>query len=582
MTPDESPNVRRLLLITAFAGSLFFAGLGTPGLHDPDESRYAEIAREMLESGNFVVPHLNYVPYLDKPPLTYWTTCLALKVFGLNEFAVRFVPALSGLLCVIAVYLFGCAMVGEGAAFRSAIVLSTSALFFALSRTLVTDMVLTLFVTLAVGFLYLSWERGPRWLIPAYISLALGALTKGPVAVLLPVMPVGFLMLKKKGTPGLTSLVSIGAIAAFLAVWLPWHVAIWYARPEFYTHFFLTENLGGFFRKGIHHSHPAYYTVYYLALGFVPWTLFLPATIWGIFSRCDHRRDTVMLCLAWAGTIILLFSLSVSKLPTYILPALPPLALIVGVAIPDRGAPCLAVRIATALIGMAFCVSLAVAMAFLAPLALGMTAEVRTLCVIFMGIVVVLSIALTRSAGKLSFVLGGSILPFVLVSIILTHSPQLLEYRSPRVIASAILERGDAVDVACFGQQHPNLCFYMRRRQILVDRVPRIYRLGLSIQPENDGFLSSRKFMDKVNTHVGIYCIVRDVDLVLFEERFGPHFRFVSVFPYDHLEYLFVSRAMSADHAPQANPLPDWGLCDLLDAYGLRTDVEHRERTPSL
>ncbi|NOZ22553.1 MAG: glycosyltransferase family 39 protein [Planctomycetes bacterium] len=579
---NKRPITQRLLLITAFAGLLFFAGLGAQGLHDPDETRYAEIAREMLESGNFIVPHLNYVPYLDKPPLLYWATSLALKVFGLNEFAARVVPALSGLLCVIAVYLFGCAMVGERAAFRAAIVLSTSAFFFALSRTLLTDMMLTLFVTLAIGFLYLSWERGRRWLVPAYIAMALGALTKGPEAVLLPAIPAGILVIKTKGIRGLTSLLSGWAILAFLAVWLPWHVAIYYVRPEFYTHFFLTENLGGFFQKGIHHAHPSYYTIGYLALGFVPWTLFLPAALWGVFSRRDSRRDVVLLCLAWAGAIVLIFSLSVSKLPTYILPALPPLALLVGMAVPDERVPPLPVRITTCLIGAAFCVSLVLVAVFVAPEVLRMTSEIRKLCVLTLCILVVLGVLLARSAGRTAFVLGACVIPATLTLVLLTHSPEFLEFRSPRTLASSVLARKDVTDVACFGQQHPNLSFYVRRRQIIVDCVPRIYRLGLSLQPQNDSFISSRKFMQKVKTHSGIYCVVRDKELKTFEERFGSHFRLVTVVPYGHLEYLFVNTAPADGEPANAKPLPDWELRDFLNAYGFHTKTPEPKKAAGL
>ncbi|MEW6359412.1 MAG: glycosyltransferase family 39 protein [Planctomycetota bacterium] len=579
MKSPYRPHVRRLLLITTFAGLLFFAKLGAPGLHDPDETRYAEIAREMLESGDFVVPHLNYVPYLDKPPLLYWATCLAFKLFGLTEFAARFVPAFSGLLCVIAVYLFGCVMVGESAAFRSAVVLATSIIFFFVSRMLVTDMLLTLLITLATGFLYLSRERGPRWLIPAYIAMALGALTKGPVAVLLPAIPVGFLAVKAKGIRSIRSLVSVGAVLAFLAVWLPWHVAIYYARPEFYGHFFLSENLAGFFREGIHHVRPAYHTVAYLLAGLIPWTMFLPAAIWDAFSRRGNRPDAVALCLAWAGTVVLLFSLSVSKLPTYVLPALPPLALLIGVAIAEKRETPLVVRIVAFLLGAVFCVLAVLAAVFVAPRFLGITPEIRNLCSLVIGILAALGVLLALSADRLAFVLAAGAVPAAFLLVVFTHSPQFLEYRSPRAIAAIIRERNDATRVACFDRHHPYLCFYLQQRQTLVDSMPSDYRLGLSLNPRNDCFLSSRKFMREVQTHAGIYCIVEDKNLITFQERFGPCFRLVSVFLYDRLEYLFVNTLNPDGEVARPEQLPDWDISKFLRVYGYQVKEPQPDET---
>ncbi|NOZ21721.1 MAG: glycosyltransferase family 39 protein [Planctomycetes bacterium] len=560
--PDSRPNSTHLLLVSVLAAVLFFAGLGRPRLRDPDETRYVEIPREMLESGNFIVPHLNYLPYLDKPPLTYWMTCAGFKIFGMNEFGARFFPALAGLAGVVAIYLFGCVMFGEGAGFRAAIVLCTSAFYFYFSRMLLTDMILTLFVTLATGFLYLSWKRGARWLIPAYVCMALGTLTKGPVGVLLPMAPIALLVLTRQGVRGVKSLVSIGAVLAFLIIWAPWHMAIYFAAPEFFPHFYLSENILGFFRKGIHHSRPPYYTICYLLLGFLPWTLFLPATLEKTFGRHREHRDASTLCLLWMGSTVLIFTLSVSKLPTYVLPAFAPLALLVGSTIPRSERPSLPTRIVACLLGAGLCVAVVIVVVVLSRRygPQDIVADLRNMSIMFLLFTLPLTAVLARSAGKLAFTLGVLSLPFQFASLAATHSAQALEFQSGREIAKVISERGDLRELTSYCEQYPNLSLYFHRRQLIVGYVPRQFEFGLSLSPEDglNTFISARKLALMASRQPGVYCIVRGSKVAEFDKMFHYYFRLVSKFEYDSLQYLFVSTGKPSPDAPSVESLPDW------------------------
>ena len=173
-------------LVTLVGLGLFFPGLGVPGLMDPDEGRYAEIAREMLLLRDWLIPHLNLVPYLEKPPLVYWLTSMSLGAFGLGEWAARLPSALAALAGLYLAFWLGRALWGERQGLWGAVVLATSGGYVVLARLLTLDMVFTLFLNLgiALGYLALSRER-PRLWPYAYLALALAVMVKGPVALVL-------------------------------------------------------------------------------------------------------------------------------------------------------------------------------------------------------------------------------------------------------------------------------------------------------------------------------------------------------------------------------------------------------------
>ena len=165
---------------------LFFYRLGAPGLMDPDEGRYAEIAREFFVRGDWLIPHLNLLPYLEKPPLVYWLTALGFKVLGYTEVAARLPSAVSALAGVFLAYGLGRALWGPGPGVLGALVLATTAGYVALGRILTLDMTFALWLNLGIGLGYLALSRGQARLWPwAYLALALAVLTKGPVALVL-------------------------------------------------------------------------------------------------------------------------------------------------------------------------------------------------------------------------------------------------------------------------------------------------------------------------------------------------------------------------------------------------------------
>src|SRR5437773_7535428 len=202
MSHVDSPRSGRwLAALTLFT---FFFLLGSRSLNEPDEGRYAEIAREMVELGDWLVPHLWYEPHVEKPPMTYWTVAASMLVFGRNEWAVRLPLALAGISGVWASYLFGLALGGRRVGVWSALILQSSLLYFVMARLLTTDIFLTQFIAWTVYFFWRSWrcldaearekesdrkhqsKRFFAWHLAGWTTVALGFLTKGPVVLVVP------------------------------------------------------------------------------------------------------------------------------------------------------------------------------------------------------------------------------------------------------------------------------------------------------------------------------------------------------------------------------------------------------------
>lgn len=329
----QVPREGRYLAILLVVGAvLFFYRLGVPGLMDPDEGRYAEIAREMLLLKDWIIPHLNLLPYLEKPPLVYWLTALSFWGQGLTEWAARLPSALSALGGVFLAYGLGRALWGARAGFLSALILATCGGYVALGRLLTLDMALTLFLNLGVALGYLAMRRErPRLWLWAYLALALGVLTKGPVALVLAAL-IWAAWAWFQGRPVINSWLHPRGVALLAVVTLPWFVLAALRYPDFVRFFVLEQHLARFLTQSIHHQFPFYYFLPIL-LGFMlPWSWLLP---WALVRERPGRDPDRLFLLLWAGVVLLFFSVSRGKLAPYILPALLPLALLLGQSLAD-------------------------------------------------------------------------------------------------------------------------------------------------------------------------------------------------------------------------------------------------------
>ncbi|MGA3315783.1 MAG: glycosyltransferase family 39 protein [Candidatus Korobacteraceae bacterium] len=320
-----------LLALIAFCGFLFFAGLQVIGLVGADEPRYAQIAREMLQRGDWVTPVLNGQPWLEKPPLYYWATTLAYKATGgISDWAARLPSAILCSLMIFFVYVWA-RHFRRGMQLDAALITAASAIMIGFGRSASTDMPLTAMFTAAM----LSWygwysNQNRGWLLGFYLFSALGTLAKGPVAVLLAgLIIVAFAALRHDWRLIVRTLWPAG-ILLYLAVTLPWFVAVQRANPEFFRTFFLQHNVERFSTNLYHHAQPFWFYLPVALLALVPWTVFVVAALvdairdWRFSLQQPAGGEDLRTYLTlWFLLPVAFFSLSQSKLPGYILPAIP-------------------------------------------------------------------------------------------------------------------------------------------------------------------------------------------------------------------------------------------------------------------
>lgn len=199
------PSSRKFLLLLVLVMFPLFLQLGDRGLNEPDEGRYSEMGREMMVTGDWLIPRLNGVPHYAKPPWIYWSVAASLKLFGVNEWAARLPSALAAVATALTVFSIGRRMGGERAGWIAALSLTSSLLFFFIARLITPDMTLTACITLALYCFWRWWTSEPRdgrWLVGLYLLLGIGFLDKGLVPLGVVFLSIlGFLLLQKKGLP---------------------------------------------------------------------------------------------------------------------------------------------------------------------------------------------------------------------------------------------------------------------------------------------------------------------------------------------------------------------------------------------
>jgi 4-amino-4-deoxy-L-arabinose transferase-like glycosyltransferase len=317
---------------------LFFIGLGRLPLLEPDEGRNAEVAREMLVSHDWITPHYDTLPYLDKPIILFWAVAGSFRCFGLTEWAARFPSALAAVLTVLLAWLAGVKLDGGKTGLRAGVILATSPLFFALARTVIFDMVLTFWITLALLCFWLNSQRkfaSLRLDLLAFAAMGIAALTKGPVGFLLPlIILLVFQALAGKFAELKRLHWGLGWIV-FLAITLPWFIEISLRNPGFPKYAFWEESLLRYTTGA--HLHRSQGVLYYIPVylgGFFPWSFFLLFAGWNWRKQWRRLREEAyhveLFLLTWAAGVFIFFTISQSKLPSYFLPALIPLSLLMA------------------------------------------------------------------------------------------------------------------------------------------------------------------------------------------------------------------------------------------------------------
>ena len=321
-----------LLIVVGFCAFLFFYNLGAFGLVGADEPRYAKIAREMVETHQYVTPRLNGEPWLEKPILYYWRAAIAFKLFGVSDAAARFPSASAAFLLVIIVY-FWMRRFRPGAQLDAALMVAASAMMIGYSRAASMDMHLA--VTLSVAMLcWWGWHHTGRrwWLVAFYLFLAVGTLAKGPIAPFLAGLIVFIYAVIRRDWKIISGTLWPIGILVFVVAAAPWFIAVQLETPSFFRTFFLEHNLERFGTGRYHHPAPFWFFIPVFLLAVLPWTTYIVAAVVDVFRDYRFRRKyqqdlgdglTLFLFL-WVVIPIVFFSFSQSKLPGYILPTVPP------------------------------------------------------------------------------------------------------------------------------------------------------------------------------------------------------------------------------------------------------------------
>jgi 4-amino-4-deoxy-L-arabinose transferase-like glycosyltransferase len=362
-TTNSQPRTDVLLLV-AFCGFLFFYGLGAFGLLGADEPRYAQVAREMLDRSDWVTPTLQGKPWLEKPVLYYWQAMLSFRVErtltfagnqdrdndGVTDKAAR-LPAAFDAAMLIAVIYFFLRRFRPGSELDGALITASCAGVIGFARAAGTDMPLAAAFAIALLGWYAWYENRRRiYLAAFYVFLALGTLAKGPVAPVLSAIIVFLFVAVKRDWRAIPRTLWIPGIVLYFVVTLPWYIAVQMRNPEFLRIFILEHNLARFSADVYHHHQPFWFYLPVFMLAVMPWTVALIFAVVAVAQRArlvwsegnqafSNPEDSWPLFLfIWMLVPILFFSASQSKLPGYILPAVPAGALMVAEYLAGRRA----------------------------------------------------------------------------------------------------------------------------------------------------------------------------------------------------------------------------------------------------
>lgn len=334
---------RSAVLLILLALLTFFVGLGRGAITDSDEAFYAEAAREMVESGDWLTPRFNYADRFQKPILYYWLTAGTYLVTGPGEAAARLWSAFAGLGLVLATAACARRWYDDETALLAGAITATNVGYFSMAHMALPDLPLAFFTTLGIFASFMATlgpDRQRRWVLIAAVSLALGFLTKGPVALVVPALVVGpLLFVERRGVQVRASDVALG-LAVFLAIAVPWYAAMWWRHgPSYLEGFFVGDNLERFATDRFNDPRPWWFYLPVVAGGLLPWTplaIVWAGPAWHVVTRRRRITTIELRLLAWAILPLLFFTASIGKQPRYVLGVLPPLAILLAGSLVER------------------------------------------------------------------------------------------------------------------------------------------------------------------------------------------------------------------------------------------------------
>ncbi len=331
-------------LLLGFCFVIYFVNLGRWDLWNPDEPRYAEVAREMVNGGDWILMHYNGNVYSDKPPLFFWLIGFSSYLWqGFTSFSVRFPSAFFGTLTVLLTFLFGKTLYGSRTGFLGSLILATSFEFAYLSSRANIDTTLTFFTTASL-FCFFLWYRQNRGeknhqekdlsrftIYGFYMGMAFATLAKGPVGFILPLLVSLFFLVLRKDWRGIREMKLFPGMLLFLGMVLCWYLpAVWKGGRDYLSQTLFLHSIARY-SQGWAKGHPIYYYLYDFPTGFFPWVVFLPSAFVYAYSMkmVEKRREFFFLSI-WFAVIFIFFSLSKGKRGIYLLPLFPAASLLVG------------------------------------------------------------------------------------------------------------------------------------------------------------------------------------------------------------------------------------------------------------
>ena len=533
-SPLYFPAVTVTLLLCVFT---FMYGLGSYPLLDTNEGLYAEVAREMLDTGHYIIPHLLGVPYLEKPPLLYWLMALSFSLFGPSAASARVVSAGSILVLSIALFIF-CKRFGNArTGIYALLIFSTVVPGIMVSRTVMFDPLLT---ALMGGCLlgYFQWylTRKNGWLHIGAILLALATLEKGGVAIMLTIGIVAFFSYGMRDRTALQGLTDRTALALFLLIALPWHIAAAMQQPDFVWFYFINEHILRFLglRKPFdYHIEPFYFYMVRLPLMLLPWTPFLFLFFRSDKPGMDLNGISIRFCRAWILFPLLFFSVSRAKGGYYLLMMLPAIALLLGIEITRRSHTVMD-RTLSCCIGITSLLTiLALALALvhegnIRPLSIQMDAEIA-------GILICATIWMVYSSRQLIFkrqndtrdaaifVIGLVTAPLLLM---LLHTVQARSAIDSSQGIAALIERQTVHSQKVFVYKSyedifSSLPFYLGRKIQVIDSVSADLQFGCRVTKGQDNACVSLQEFEKASANLPVAVAVEDKRLEEFYKAAG-------------------------------------------------------------
>jgi len=331
-----------IMLLVAALALVWFAPLGWRHLVPSDEGRYAEMAREMFVTGDWITPRYNGYKYFEKPPLQTWMNALTFAWFGIGAWQARLYTAVAGFAGVIAAGYTGARLFNPAAGFAAALVLASAPYWQLMGHFNTLDMGLSFWMELTLCAMLLAQRVGiapreaRRWMWLSWASMALAVLSKGLIGVLLPGAVLVLYTLIERDWALWKRLYLPSGLVVFFAIATPWFVLVQARNPEFFNFFFIVQQFDRYLTPEQNRPGPVYYFVWVLLAGLLPWLSLAWQSVRHALAQPRQLNGFApgKLLLVWSAFIFLFFSASHSKLVSYVLPVTPALALVIGAYLP--------------------------------------------------------------------------------------------------------------------------------------------------------------------------------------------------------------------------------------------------------